>query len=615
MPTPNWQAARNGLPGDTNAIDKSAQINQLLGAHGVTPIYTGNRVVTAVGSCAGGSDPSNEWVFHLDAFDYDQPFPMSGTSIGRVVVPLLPVGAGADILVSLCADSSGTPGTVLAQARIPASWINAFSSVRAAAGPATQTVLQTATGPLVLPQFNTLQAGNSTGVNWASPTGSASGSATNPSWVMAGNYLILVGGKDPASGQPVGNVYTIGYGGGSSLTAAVPQPPVPGGVTQTAAMATPSNVVVAGGLINPTTSTPNVYVAGWSPNTGQLSAWSAQAALPQAVDGSAAASWNNTVYVIGGEVIGSGSFLNTVYFAAINNGQIGSWQTGPPLPINLFLARAAVVGNFLLVFGGIGPGGSTYNSEFLYAPINPDGSLGNWLTGPQIPTPIESTNIVVTPNGVVCFGGFTTGAGVTNKIQAISFSDRGPGVWNQQQGAVSAAYNPTAVFSNGSGQWQVFYITGTNFTTHALYIVPTISVPLNASGLTNGATYHILLQQQGGTSYNFLRTRVDSNVYTGNPTALFRGRGGGSWTTFTTGFAIPLSVYDNTAGGHVLHTWEDAGARITTLAYAGTPDGRLLGVAEAAQFADGSVLADVAAVTYPGTWPAGAWPPLGVTQL
>jgi hypothetical protein len=40
-------------------------------------------------------------------------------------------------------------------------------------------------------------------------------------------------------------------------------------------------------------------------------------------------------------------------------------------------------------------------------------------------------------------------------------------------------------------------------------------------------------------------------------------------------------VFDQTVTGPITHTWEDGGARISTLAYATTPDQRLLGLAEA----------------------------------
>src|SRR5581483_12012970 len=93
---PPWSAARSGLLGDTGAVDASAQINQFLSTHPMTVLYAGNSILMPNGS--GGT----AWQYHLDSYDLDQPFTMSGTSIGRVVVPLLAVGTGADLVVSLC---------------------------------------------------------------------------------------------------------------------------------------------------------------------------------------------------------------------------------------------------------------------------------------------------------------------------------------------------------------------------------------------------------------------------------------------------------------------------------------------------------------------------------
>src|ERR1051326_5756695 len=132
MATPTWSAARSGLLGDTGAANFPEQINQFMGTHGVTPIYQGNSAVTPVGS--GG----DAWAYELSTQAISQPITMSGTTIGRVVVPLLPVGAGADLTVSLCSDSGGVPGVVIARTKVPASWIYQLSAIAGVAGPASE---------------------------------------------------------------------------------------------------------------------------------------------------------------------------------------------------------------------------------------------------------------------------------------------------------------------------------------------------------------------------------------------------------------------------------------------------------------------------------------------
>ena len=47
--TPAWQAARTGFPGNLNAVNASAHINQALGTHAMQPVCQGNALVTPSG--------------------------------------------------------------------------------------------------------------------------------------------------------------------------------------------------------------------------------------------------------------------------------------------------------------------------------------------------------------------------------------------------------------------------------------------------------------------------------------------------------------------------------------------------------------------------------------
>jgi hypothetical protein len=571
---PAWLAARGGLLGDTGAVDRAGGVDQFLAAHAVTPIYAGAQVLTPNGSGAGGADPANFWAFHFDGFDYDQPFTMSGTKTGRVVVPLLPVGNGADLQVSLCPDVAGVPGAPIVSTRVPAKWIAAFAAAGAAPGPATAVQLTAPGGPLALPQYNTPLLGGNTVINWASPTASGASSAGSPSSATSGNYFIQVGGL--VAGAQVANVFTIAWNGAGALAVATPQPALPQPSSTAAVAVTATTVVVAGGLSTGGAGTANVYAGNWNPGTGQLSAWSSQAALPQVISGSSGAAWGSTVYVVGGNVAGAAS--NALYWATVNNGQIQAWNTAA-LPAAVASPFVAAVNGFLIVAGGFTTPYSAVTSAVYYAPINADGSLGSWQAGPALP--VAAGNIgngaVTTASGMAILGGNNGSSGVTSG-QFLTVGASGPGSW-QQLGNVGNA--DSGVFAVGPSQWRAFTVYASIYQYADLYTVPRISVPLPAAGLTNGATYHVLLTQPGGDIGDYLRTTVESNAFPGNPTVLFRARGASSWTAFNAGFAIPVAVYDQTPGGQVWHTWDDAGARISTLAWATTPDARLLGVAEA----------------------------------
>lgn len=122
----------------------------------------------------------------------------------------------------------------------------------------------------------------------------------------------------------------------------------------------------------------------------------------------------------------------------------------------------------------------------------------------------------------------------------------------------------------------------------SFYLSPQISVPLPTSGLTNGATYHILFQQVGGDLNDYLiLNMVDEPAISGqsSPPNTY------SWTAWPENASggrpvgAAMVVYDNSVPTNTLtpaplHTWEDNGARITTLINATTPDNTFLGICE-----------------------------------
>lgn len=575
--TPSWAAGRNGLPGDFGAVEGSAQINQLLGTHPASEIYQGTTVVSPNGTGA------SYWPLNLGVSDYDQPFTMSGTVIGRVTVPVLPVGSGADLKVSLCPDSSGSPGAPITSTRIPASWISQLSALSGTVTSSGSPFLGLTGNPLAVPQFNALQGGVwTTNSTWAYPSVSGTSTLFPATWATYGNWLVSLAGED-ASHNLVAYVYAFQYQGGTTLGLGVPQPSLPQIQTNCAAVLTADTAVCLGGSTGSSAAIANVYTASFNPSTGVIGAWSQQASLPQGVVSAetSATAWNDTVYLCGGTNAAL-TTLNTVYWTTIQNGQITAWHT-TTMPAALLGVSANVIGNLLTLTGGQTSGGVIVTSTY-YAPINSDGSLGSWQTGPSSPIPTEGGNVNIA-SGIVIDGGWNNGTGLqTPDVQTLTFGATGPASWQRQTAPVTPSIDTsiTAVFATGApGQYQNFILSPSSYVTQTLTVIPTLSVPLPATGLSNGATYHILLQQRGGDAglSSYLLSGTDTSALSAN--ALKRTRGtGGSWSTYTSGQAIPVTVYNNTASGPVWHTWEDTGARTSTLIYDTTPDARLIGICE-----------------------------------
>lgn len=577
---PVYCAPHNGLLGDASAFAGSGQVNQFLGTHPMQAIYQGDSVLTPNGT--GGT----AWGQQLSTLDVDQSFTMTGTSIGRVAVPALPVGSGADLLVSLWTDSGGTPATMLNQARIPASWITQLAAVAGVSGPSSQAPTLQYTGrPLATAGLNTLHFGTASFPSWSAPTNGTGGPAGNPVSTYYGNYLIQIGGNSGSTFY--NNVFTIGYDENGDIAQAMPQPSLPANtdgsgsaVVQTDPGSGTSTLFMTGGSqVSGSGMVNAVFAAGFNPATGTISSWSTQTVLPVATQYHSTAAWQNHIYVIGGST-GAGVTAN-VYYAQVQNGQLGSWTAATPLPAPLWALFTVALNGFLFVIGGANPSAAEQDTVY-YAPINADGSLGAWLPGPLLP---KAMGVL---QGQPALAASTYGIAVngSSTFCTLGVTTDGPDA-SWQSAPLSAGGNFYAISTGDNGSWRYYGLYGTFYCTSPVALTPRISVPLPTSGLTSGATYHVMLQQQGGDINNYLCTHLDFDAFSGNPTALTSARGAYTWSALTpSGTCVPIQVFDQSAPSSgvpplPLHLWEDQGARITTIVSATTPDQRPLGVCEA----------------------------------
>jgi hypothetical protein len=577
--TPAWSAPQNGLPGNLDATNASAQVNQFLGTHGITPIYDGAQILTP------GGNNNFTWVTYGNAADLDQSFVLSGTSIGRVVLPVQPNGNGADMLVSLYPDNgSGSPNTAggaLAATVVPAAVINQLAAPDGLASG----------GPLAIGKYNAAYC--TSGVTIAPypvPAISTSGSMAAAAFASSGSYLVSVGGLDPATAGAVTGVYVFEYLGGGVLAPPVPQPQLPVGIANGGSAIAGGFLVLMGGYIGAagSGSTANVYAASWDANTGTVGSWSSQAALPAVSITASATGYGDYVYYVGGQ--NGAVSLTAVYYALVNNGQISSWTSGPPLPVGLAYAFTAAVNGWLIVVGGLTTTPTIVNTMY-YAPINADGSYGPWQVGPPIPfgndTFSDGFDITVADDLIVIIGGTAPGGLSIKNIQVMAVTPDGPSdnwVVSNWVGTRLMVVNAVAT---GGGNYDIICInfsavpTQTEFS--QLVSVPLISVPLPATGLTNGGTYHVVLQQhQTASAADYLAWGVLDSALPLD--AKSSTRHSGTWSAVT-GYSIPMTVYNNATGsGNVRHLVEDPNAynvnqRWTTLLYNNAD--LLIGVLEA----------------------------------
>jgi hypothetical protein len=614
--SPAWSAARAGLTGDESAVNWASQVSQFLVSHGVTPVYSGNRVWTVavpsapVTTAFGWLDGTTAgW---LPAADVSQPFalPAGVTAIGRVQVPVQASGNGADLQVTLCPDNgSGSPalGSPLASVTVPASHIDALSASGSLA----------AAGPLATSRYNAGHLGPVGTGPWAQPAVSANGAGSYATPVTSGGFTALIGGYDSLANAAIGYVAVIASQG-TSVSGGATQPALPQATRYACAAITTDSVVVAGGQ-STTAQFATVWTAPWDAGTGTIGSWSAQQALPNAVVYGAMASWGTTVYVIGGTPTGFASgATSAVWTASAASGQVTAWTAGPPLPVKLVQAYAAVIGNWLVVAGGQNTSGTALNATW-YSAVNPDGSLAGWQQGPALPQAVYAFgpgwNTVVTDSAVAIVSGSVTLAPTFSPYtQVLAVSPDGPAdMWQLQNwsGTVYGVFQCGASPGALPGEWQVYCLHLAGFDTATMYPVPLLSVPLPASGLTPGAGYHLVFHQAGGSATDGLQL----GVMTSGPGTgwLHAARGSvGPWSPVL-GQQVAVNVFDQTPGGSPLHLVQDSGAGVTTLAWSGSGSGLLNGVLESAVFPPGSPVAALPSVVQV-TYGAGGIPS-GLVQL
>lgn len=600
-----FQAARNGMPGDATAVNDSDEVNQLLitGAP-ISILYTGDvNVTSTTGAGYGG------WFPNPEGNQFDQPIVPTQTTVGRVEIPVRAVGDGADLLVQLCHDNGGVPGTVITSCRVPKQWIKtmgAFDSI-----PQARTV-DDGTGAVVAIQ-EALRLSNISTDAFNSPQVSSDtdGYLLNPSTVLSSaGWMLFVGGVNFFSFNAVTNCYSAKINPDGTLGPLVPQSPLPAATAGAAVVLMDDDTLVAAGGQTAQvggTLLSTVYTARFDPTTGQIGAWSTQTAMPTAFAPFGIAQLNGYVYISNGTVS-----PESVYYAQVSSGVISLWNTNAP--------PGAVIG--LVASGGQLRCPSIYMGSLTDIPtaasdVNADGSIAGWVIGPSITNPgVELPALISTGSGMAMLAGVSLSSGLAIAVSQTASADRiGFGLTAQQVlPAAFQSYSTGDAIPLGSGQWLAVAVAtgssshGANGTAIAALInlVPMISLPLPAGVFNDGTVYHVVMVQEAVDENNYLE-------FWGEHVAMpnhgqWRGSGGGLWNSnFTsirppgldavTDFAFPVNVMTEDPTGVPRATVTAFGQEAVSILQAG-PGQPICAVAESTQFGDGTRLSSVDALYY-----------------
>jgi N-acetylneuraminic acid mutarotase len=241
--------------------------------------------------------------------------------------------------------------------------------------------------------------------------------------------------------------------------------PLPTALTGLRAVAVPASstsafVVVAGGF-DGTNNTTNVLAntlvadgtvgANWtSISTNPLPASRAHHGMAVAHPGNSLVPVNSAfIYVVGGQANSTDApgGTNTVYMSPVNptTGAVGTWTAlSSTLPQSLVGPAVTVYNGQMYVVGGLIPGGVP-SATVYSAPINSDGTLGNWSTSTNVyPTAVSFATTFGFGGNLYVFDGDTNSSTDPNEqgvsgIRQVNFAPAHNGVvgaWTSTQSSI-----------------------------------------------------------------------------------------------------------------------------------------------------------------------------------
>ena len=227
--------------------------------------------------------------------------------------------------------------------------------------------------------------------------------------VITRNRVYLMGGHNGPTNSWVNTVTTAPINADGSLGAWTYASPLPFNSAWSKAIITKNRVYLLG---------PDVITASINAD-GTLGAWSVSSnELNVKVHAHEVVVTKNRVYLLGG--LGYDRVaLSVVQTAPINiDGTLGTWTTVSPLPSGIYHSNAVVTRNMVYLLGGWN--GIDNVSTVYTSPINNDGTLGAWSTGPSLPGPLSRSQAIVTNSKVYLLGGYA--ANYTSVIYSAPFS-------------------------------------------------------------------------------------------------------------------------------------------------------------------------------------------------
>ncbi|MBV5347156.1 hypothetical protein JZU46_02920 [bacterium] len=245
---------------------------------------------------------------------------------------------------------------------------------------------------------NTTQSGDITGWVAASSNPATAVSWTTTQTLVTKNRVYILGGTNGSTYYS--NVYTAVINSDGTLGTWSAGTALPGTLARSSLVVTINRAYLCGGWYNGG-GTSQVLTAPIN-SDGTLGTWTVSAnSLPGSFYASYPIITKNRVYLCGGS---NGSSQSTVYTAPINaDGTLGTWASGPSLPVAREAGHAVIVKGRIYYIAGWQ---STNKNNIYYAPVYNDGTIGTWVdTGTTCNFSNNNCPVVVTSSTIYIFSG------------------------------------------------------------------------------------------------------------------------------------------------------------------------------------------------------------------
>ena len=271
-------------------------------------------------------------------------------------------------------------------------------------------------------------------------------------------HVYLLGGRD-STGQPTAKVYMAKLSPSGPLEVWGETTPLPIALFLHAVAADDRYVYAVGGWSGDVTKLQTAvwrapFLAG-----GGLGSWVQISTFPTKIDLQGAVIVNNRLYIIGGW--NGSSAINDIYYADIVPGGIGVWTSETVNPLVIPLRRHAVVAHngYIYVTGGFSSG--TLSSVYV-SKVNPDGSLQPWKTTTPLPGARYYHRAVIHDDQLTILGGTDGASEFSTVIQAAINPDGTLGGWVTQPSLPLALNRFGAAVVSRYGSEYIFVVGGLN---------------------------------------------------------------------------------------------------------------------------------------------------------